>query len=272
MFEKEKIAIIGAGRLGEMIIGGLLSSKLFPDKNIIATVQRKSHLEELSKKYNVTVTMDNENAVKEADIIIMSVKPHNFMQVLEQIKSQLSSNKCLISVASAVSIKKIKSQIEDNISVIRVMPNTPCKVLKGMSVISHPEDIDDKWIKFTSEIFNTLGRTMILPEKYMNMVTGLSASGPAFIYIVIESLTDAGVKVGLPRDIATILAAQTVLGSAEMVLQTGEHPALLKDMVTTPAGSTIDGILELEEGGLRVTLIKTVVKAVERAGQLFSND
>ena len=149
------------------------------------------------------------------------------------------------------------------------MPNTPCFLNKGMTGISAGTNASRTHLDLAKFIFDSVGRAVIVDEKHMDAITGLSASGPAFIYIIIESLAEAGVKVGLPRDIATELAAQTVVGAGSMVLETGEHPAKLKDMVTTPAGCTIDGILELEEGGLRVTLIKSVVKATQRAKELL---
>jgi pyrroline-5-carboxylate reductase len=162
----------------------------------------------------------------------------------------------------------IEGALKGNVPVIRAMPNTPCVIESGMTALCKGKFADDKHVQMASSLFNVVGRTVVVDEKHMDAVTGLSASGPAFIYIILESLAEAGVKVGLPRDIATLLAAQTAMGAARVVLETGDHPALLKDAVTTPAGCTIDGILELEEGKLRVTLIKAVVKAAQRAKEL----
>src|SRR5205823_10374175 len=153
---------------------------------------------------------------------------------------------------------------------IRAMPNTPCQIKRGMTGVAAGKHALPEHVELAKFIFNSVGRTIVADEKHMDAITGLSASGPAFIYIVIESLAEAGVKVGLPRDVATELAAQTVVGAGSMVLETGEHPAKLKDTVTTPAGCTIDGILELEDGGLRVTLIKAVVRATHRARELVN--
>jgi len=152
--------------------------------------------------------------------------------------------------------------------VVRAMPNTPCAIGHGMTALCKGKYANQHHLEIASELFNVVGRTVVVDEKHMDAVTGLSASGPAYIYIILESLAEAGVKVGLPRDIATLLAAQTALGAAAVVLETGDHPALLKDAVTTPAGCTVDGIMELEEGKLRVTLIKAVVKAAQRAKEL----
>jgi len=155
-----------------------------------------------------------------------------------------------------------------NIAVVRAMPNTPCSIGCGMTALCKGKFATAQQVETSSALFSIVGKTVIVDEKHMDAVTGLSASGPAYIYIILESLAEAGVKVGLPRDVATLLAAQTTLGAASVVLETGDHPALLKDAVTTPAGCTIDGIMELEEGKLRVTLIKAVVKAVQRAREL----
>ena len=162
----------------------------------------------------------------------------------------------------------IESALPGKVPVIRAMPNTPCSIGSGMTAVCKGKYADAAQVALTCRMFDVVGRTVVVDEKHMDAVTGLSASGPAYIYIILESLAEAGVKVGLPRDIATLLAAQTTLGAARVVLETGDHPALLKDAVTTPAGCTIDGIMELEEGKLRVTLIKAVVRAAQRAKEL----
>ena len=162
----------------------------------------------------------------------------------------------------------LPNTLENSHPVIRAMPNTPAAVRQGMTALTKGLFARDEHIVIAEEMFKSVGRTAVVDESNMDAVTGLSGSGPAYIYIVVEALAEAGVKVGLPRELATLLAAQTTLGSAMMVLETGSHPALLKDAVTTPAGCTVDGIMELEEGKLRVTLIKAVVKATQRAREL----
>jgi pyrroline-5-carboxylate reductase len=156
------------------------------------------------------------------------------------------------------------------IPVIRAMPNTPCLIKQGMTAVAPGTHATDAHIQAARKMFDSMGRCLVVDEKHMDAVTALSASGPAFVYTIIESLIEGGVRVGLPRDVATLMAAQMVHGSANMVLQTGEHPAKLKDIVTTPAGCTVDGLLELEEGGLRVTLIKAVDRATRRARELVN--
>jgi len=174
----------------------------------------------------------------------------------------------VISVAASVPSRLIEQTLNADIPVIRAMPNTPCLLSCGMTALAPGAHATAKHLEMATAMFNMVGRTVVVDEKHMDAVTGLSASGPAYIYIIIESLAEAGVKVGLPRDVATLLAAQTTMGAARVVLETGDHPALLKDSVTTPAGCTVDGLMELEEGKLRVTLIKAVVKATQRAKEL----
>jgi pyrroline-5-carboxylate reductase len=182
----------------------------------------------------------------------------------------VDARKLVITTVAAVPTEFVEGTLGAGVPVIRTMPNTPCLLRRGMTAIAPGRHAARADLALAESIFGALGRTVVLDEKHLDAVTGLSGSGPAFMYIVIEALAEGGVKVGLPRDVATLLAAQTMMGAGSMVLETGEHPSLLKDAVTTPAGCTIDGILELEDGGLRVTLIKAVVKATQRAGELFS--
>ena len=204
-----------------------------------------------------------------ADIVLLCVKPKVVAEVLQEIAPELQEKTLVISVAASVPTSYIEQHLGAKIPVVRVMPNTPSTVGCGMTGICRGAHAGAEHLEIARTMFDAVGRTVVVDEKNMDAVTGLSASGPAFAYIILESLAEAGVKVGLPRDVATLLAAQTMKGAASVVLETGDHPALLKDAVTTPAGCTIDGILELEEGKLRVTLIKAVVKATSRAGELL---
>jgi pyrroline-5-carboxylate reductase len=234
----------------------------------VATVQHEERARGLSQKLGIPVGTDNLAAVKNADIIFVCVKPQVVQEVMQQIRSNVSQDQLIISVAASVPTTQIESALGMEAPVVRAMPNTPCVLGVGMTALCKGKFATTKHLEMASALFEVVGRTVVVDEKHMDAVTGLSASGPAYIYIILESLAEAGVKVGLPRDIATLLAAQTTLGAATVVLETGDHPALLKDAVTTPAGCTIDGIMELEEGKLRVTLIKAVVKAAQRAKEL----
>ena len=269
MLKDKKIAVLGAGKLGEILIKGLLEAGVINIANVRITAGHQQRLDEMRERFNVAGSLSNKIAAAAADIIILAVKPQTVPIVLSEIGDDLTPSQILISVAASVSAAFIEKHLAAAVPVIRAMPNTPCLLKKGMTGIAAGKNASREHLELAKFIFDAVGRTIVADEKHMDAITGLSASGPAFIYIVIESLAEGGVKVGLPRDVATELAAQTVIGAGSMVLETSEHPAKLKDMVTTPAGCTIDGILELEEGGLRVTLIKAVVKATQRAKELL---
>jgi len=262
------IAVLGAGKMGGILVQAFLRSGLFPLENVAATVAHDARATALTKQFGITVTTNNLKAAQQADIILLGVKPQQLHDVVSGIAPALRPGKLLISFAASVKTGAIEEAAGCNISVIRAMPNTPAMVGAGITAICRGNFVTAKQLALAEQIFATVGRTVIVDEKHMDAVTGLSGSGPAFLYIIIEALAEAGVNVGLPRDIATLLAAQTTYGAAKMVLETGSHPALLKDEVTTPAGCTVEGILELEEGGLRVTLIKAVKRATERAREL----
>jgi pyrroline-5-carboxylate reductase len=265
----KRLAVLGTGKLGGILVRSFLKQGLFSAKQIAATVNHEEKATALSKDLGVSVTTNNRAAVKNADIILLAVKPQVVGDVLKEIKPALGKNTLLISVAASVPTSYIEQRTNEKVPVIRAMPNTCSTVGCGMTGLCRGAHASVEHIEIAKAMFTAVGRTVAVDEKNMDAVTGLSACGPAFIYIILESLAEAGVKVGLPRDVSTLLAAQTMKGAASVVLETGDHPALLKDAVTTPAGCTIDGILELEEGKLRVTLIKAVVKATERAAELL---
>ncbi len=263
-----KIALIGAGRLGESLLAGLLGGGAVPNENIVATAAHQERIDTVSERFSVRTTLRNREAIEGADVILLTVKPQTVEDVLSEIREGLHEEQLLISSVASVSTAQIESILRKRLPVVRAMPNTPCVLRLGMTGLCAGRYARNGHLELAQQVFDCLGRTVLVDEKHMDAVTGLSASGPAYVFMMIESLAEGGVKMGLPRDVATLLAAQTVLGAASMVLDTGEHPARLKDMVTTPAGCTIDGIMELEEGGLRVTLIKAVVRATQRAKEL----
>jgi pyrroline-5-carboxylate reductase len=269
-----RVAVLGAGKMGGILLQAFLHSGLFTKQQIVATVAHEERAEALGKQFGITVTTDNLAAATGADVILLGVKPQQMTDVVGGIASALRpaqalrSGTLLVSFAASVKTSSIEGAAGPGIAVIRAMPNTPAKLGAGVTALCCGAHVTDEQLALAQRIFDTVGRTVIVDEKHMDAVTGLSGSGPAFLYIIIEALAEAGVNVGLPRDTATLLAAQTTFGAAKMVLETGSHPALLKDEVTTPAGCTVDGILELEEGGLRVTLIKAVKRATQRAREL----
>ena len=265
---KVRVAVLGAGKMGGILLQAFLKQNLFAAEQIHATVAHAERAVALSAQWGVDVSTDNLAAAKASDLILLGVKPFQVPDLVAEIKPALTKGKTLVSFAASVKTRAIEDAAGIEIAVIRAMPNTPSKLGAGVAALCRGRFVSSDQMEMAQRIFETVGRTVIVDEKHMDAVTGLSASGPAYIYIIIEALAEAGVKVGLPRDIATQLAAQTTFGAAKMVLDTGYHPALLKDEVTTPAGCTIDGILELEEGGLRVTLIKAVMRATQRAKEL----
>jgi pyrroline-5-carboxylate reductase len=264
----KRVAFLGAGKMGGILLQALLKHGMLSPKLTCATVAHEERAKALASKWNVKVGTSNPDAVKGADIIVIGVKPQVVQDVVKEISRYVTPKQLIISVAASVPTSLIEKGLADKVPVVRAMPNTPCSQGAGMTAICKGAHASPEHVALTCRLFDVVGRTVVVDEKHMDAVTGLSASGPAYIYIILESLAEAGVKVGLPRDIATLLAAQTTLGAAKVVLETGDHPALLKDAVTTPAGCTIDAILELEEGKLRVTLIKAVVKAAQRAKEL----
>ena len=272
----KKLAVIGIGKLGGILLRAYLKQGLFVSNRVTATIRHAERAGALAKILSVVVTTNNREAVRGADIILLTVKPQTVAEVLQEIAPEIETQSLIVSVAASVPTTYVEQQLgaagsgkHKQVAVIRAMPNTPAAVGCGMTAICRGAHAGPGHLEIARSMFDAVGRTIVLDEKHMDAVTGLSASGPAFAYIILESLAEAGVKVGLARDVATLLAAQTMKGAASVVLETGDHPALLKDAVTTPAGCTIDGILELEEGKLRVTLIKAVVKATSRAGELL---
>jgi pyrroline-5-carboxylate reductase len=267
----KKLALIGAGKLGEGLLSGLLGSQLVPVARVAVTVAHQPHADELAEKHGVKAGTNNKAAVAGADLVLICLKPQQVKGVLHEVRKNLSKNALIISAAASVTTALIERELGHNARVVRAMPNTPCLIRQGMIAIARGAHATDEDVRIAQAIFDSMGRTVVVDEKHMDAITGLSASGPAYVYLIIESLAEGGVKLGLPRELSTELSAQTLLGASALVLHTGEHPAKLKDMVTTPAGCTIDGLLELEEGGLRVTLIKAVVRAAERARQLVQS-
>jgi len=263
-----RVAILGAGKMGGILLQAFLKNNLLLPDQLVATVQHPDRALALSAQFSVNVGTDNLAAARQADVILLGVKPIQVPALIAEILPALTPSKLLLSFAASVRTRAIEDAAGCDLAVIRAMPNTPALLSAGATALCSGRFVSAEQIALAQRIFSTVGRTVVVDEKHMDAVTGLSGSGPAFLYIIIEALAEAGVNVGLPRDVATLLAAQTAYGSARMVLETGYHPALLKDAVTTPAGCAVDGILELEEGGLRVTLIKAVKRATQRAREL----
>jgi pyrroline-5-carboxylate reductase len=266
-----RIAVVGAGKMATTLIKALFDAGRLERENVVATTRHASSAREVAERLGIAASTFNPDAVRGADLVLLAVKPQALGAVLEELRPHVEPRQLVVSIVASATLAFIERHLQGGVPVVRAMPNTPSLVGAGMTVVCAGTHAGESDLSRARALFEAVGRVMTLDEKHMDAVTALSASGPAFLYVVLESLTEGGVKVGLPRHVATELAAQTALGAARMVLETGEHPALLKDAVTTPAGCTIDGLLRLEEGGLRVTLIKAVVEATRRAGELITS-
>jgi pyrroline-5-carboxylate reductase len=269
MLKDKKISIIGTGNMGEALISGLISSGSSLPGNIICSDIRSNKLESIQKKYGVMTFSENIEAVKSSEIIIYAVKPQIISSVLKETASFLDMSKLIISIAAGVPLAAIETCLKKELRLIRVMPNVAAFVKESASVISAGKNATKEDIDLCLAIFDSMGKSTFLKEDaLMDAITGLSGSGPAYIFIIVDALADAGVNMGLSREDALFLSTQTVLGAAKLLMETKEHPSRLKDMVTSPGGTTIAGIHALEKGGLRATLISAVEAATRRSKEL----
>ncbi len=264
----QKIGFVGAGNMGEAMIKGLLAANLVPPEAVYATDVRLERLKEIDRQYGIRIAADNPELVRHVDVVIMAVKPQIIEPVLKEIAHALTRQKLLISIAAGVTTAKLRTVLGKDARLIRVMPNAPALVLAGVTAIAKAEGLEPGDLDTAREIFSAVGRVVVLEEGLLDAVTGLSGSGPAYVALVIESLADGGVKMGLDRITAMTLATQTVLGAAKLLLETGLHPGALKDMVSSPGGTSIAGIAALEEGGIRTTFITAVERATQRSREL----
>jgi pyrroline-5-carboxylate reductase len=264
----QKVGFVGSGNMGEALIRGLVVANVVPADAVWASDVRRDRLAELGEKYGIRLASDNGELVRQVDVVILAVKPQIMTAVLREIAPALTRQKLVISLAAGVSTARIRAALGREVRLIRVMPNTPALVLEGATAIARAEGLEPDDLDTASEIFSAVGRVVVLEEDLMDAVTGLSGSGPAYVALVLESLADGGVKMGLDRITAMTLATQTVLGAAKLVLETGMHPGALKDMVSSPGGTSIAGISALEEGGIRTTFIKAVERATQRSREL----
>jgi pyrroline-5-carboxylate reductase len=269
MLRDKRICIIGTGNMGEALISGLISSASSKPENIICSDVREATLKAIQKEYGVRTTSSNPDAVADSDIVIYAVKPQIMAAVLNETAEKLDMSKLIISIAAGVPMEAIESFLNKELRLIRVMPNIAAAVKEAATAIAAGKHATEEDIKLAMTIFNSIGKTVFIPENYlMDAITGLSGSGPAYIFLIVEALADAGVKVGLSRQEALFLSAQTVLGAAKMLIETHEHPGQLRDRVTSPGGTAIAGLATLEQGGLRTTLINAVEVATNRSKEL----
>ena len=272
MLKNKKIGFIGGGNMAEAMINGLLSASFIEAKNVFVSEPSKAKRDTLHAEYKIKVSADNRELVKKCDILILAVKPQIVQEVLVDIRSLVDSDKLVISIAAGVPIAIMEDALRGDknkkFSIVRTMPNTPALVQEGVTAIASGEHVRKIDVKIAHRIFEAVGRTVDVEEDQLDAVTGLSGSGPAYIFMLIEALSDAGVKMGLPREVANTLTIQTVLGSAKLARESGKHPGELKDMVTSPAGTTISGLHALEEGSFHTTLMNAVEDATLRSREL----
>ena len=268
MIENLRFAFLGGGNMAEALIKGLLTGLAVNPRHIVATDVIRERRDYLREAYGICTSDDNPQAVRDSQVIFLAVKPQTVPALLESIAPEVNRDKLIVSIAAGVPLPTLQQALADDSRVVRVMPNTPALVLAGAAGISPSAVATPADIALVERIFNVVGRATVVSDSLMDTVTGLSGSGPAFVFALIEGLSDGGVLMGLDRPTATMLAAQTVLGAAKMVLETGKHPGELKDMVTSPAGTTIAGMQALEDGGLRGLMMAAVRRATERSQEL----
>jgi pyrroline-5-carboxylate reductase len=261
------IGFVGAGNMAEAMLRGLLRGNDFAPAQISASGPRRERVEELREKYGIDATTDNHKPAS-AEIVVLSVKPQIMSRVLDEIADTISPDALVISIAAGVPVATIQARLASGTRVIRAMPNTPALVDAAATAIAGGEHVRESDLEEAKRIFDAIGLTVVLEESQMDAVTGLSGSGPAYVFLILEALSDAGVKVGLSRRTSQLLAAQTLLGSAKLLLETNEHPGRLKDMVTSPGGTAITGLHTLEHGGVRTTLMNAVEAATRRSREL----
>lgn len=263
-----KIGFIGTGNMGSGIIKGLLNSKFVPNENINIFDLDRSKVEPLEKNYKLTVKNTEIEVVENSDIIILAVKPHIYPTVLKKIRNYLTENTILLTIAAGFCLEKTESIVGGDKKVVRTMPNTPAQVLEAMTAVTFNKNIKEEEKEIIFGLLNSFGKSVEIDENLMHAYTGISGSLPAYVYMFVEALADGGVLQGMPRNKAYEIVAQTVLGSAKMILETGKHPGELKDEVTSPAGTTIEAIRVLENGNFRGNIIEAVAACTEKSKKM----
>ena len=264
----KKIGFIGAGNMAGAIIGGIIKSNLVESQNVIASAKTMTNLNKLKDEYNINVTLDAREVVKNSDIVFMAVKPNIFDGVLESVKDLIGDEKIVVSIAAGKSISSMENIIGDDKKIIRTMPNTPALVNEGMSALCPNKNIEDEELKIVKGIFDSFGKSEVVGEYLIDSVIGVSGSSPAYVFMFIEAMADAAVVGGMPRKQAYNFAAQSVLGAAKIVLESGKHPGELKDMVCSPGGTTIEAVKVLENEGMRSSVINAVCACVEKSREM----
>lgn len=266
----KKIGFIGCGNMGSAILEGLIKSGFVNSDEIIVSTKTESSSKKLKDKFNVLTTLDSKMVAREAKTVILAVKPNMYKQIVEEIEGELTEDKLIITIAAGITINNMEEWLGDDTKIIRTMPNTPALVGEAMSAVCPNENVSKEEIEYCIKMFESFGECVELEEKYFDGFVAVAGSSPAYVYMFIEAMADGAVKLGIPRVKAYKMAAQSVLGSAKMVLETGKHPGELKDAVCSPAGTTIEAVIELEKLGFRNSVIQAMDKCAEKSKNMHN--
>lgn len=261
----KKIGFIGCGNMGKAILGGILASKKIDKKDIFVSTRSEKSKNDIENEFGVKGALDNKEVAKNSNILFLAIKPNIFKDVLLDIREEISEDTIVISIAAGISIENIEEWLGNRYKIVRAMPNTPAQVREAISAICPNKNVNEGELEEVCNIFNMFGKYELLEEKYFHGFIALCGSSPAYVFMFIEAMADAAVKLGIPRSKAYKMAEQAILGSAKLALETGKHPGELKDMVCSPAGTTIEAVIELENGGFRNTVIKALEKCAEKS-------
>lgn len=261
----QKIGFVGCGNMGSSMVGGLIKSGFVKSEQIIVSTKTDTSLKRLSNEFNVITTLNSKDVVKKSDVIFLAVKPNIYKYVIEEIKSELTKDKLIITIAAGITLENMEEWLGDDFKIIRTIPNTPALVGEAITAICPNKNVSEDELKYCIEIFKSFGECEVLEEKYFDGFIAVAGSSPAYVFMFIESMADGAVKLGIPRPKAYKMAAQSVLGSAKMILETGKHPGELKDMVCSPSGTTIEAVIELEKLGFRNSVIQAMDKCAEKS-------
>ncbi|MBE6072428.1 MAG: pyrroline-5-carboxylate reductase [Clostridium butyricum] len=266
----KKIGFIGCGNMGSAMLGGLINSGFVKADEIIVSTKTESSSKRLEDEFKVSTTLDSKIVAKEAETLILAVKPFMYKEVIKEIEGELTEDKLIITIAAGITIDNMEEWLGDDSKIIRTMPNTPALVGEAMSAVCPNKNVSKEEIEYCIKIFESFGECVQLEEKYFDGFIAVAGSSPAYVFMFIEAMADGAVKLGIPRAKAYKMAAQSVLGSAKMVLETGKHPGELKDAVCSPAGTTIDAVIELEKLGFRSSVIQAMDKCAEKSKNMHN--
>lgn len=267
----KKLGFIGCGNMAKAMIGGIIKSKLISRNDIIVSTSSQESLDKARKEFGIGSSLENKEVARKSDILILAVKPHLYKGILREVKEEIHKETIVVSIGAGISLSFLKENLKEGSKFIKTMPNTPASVGEGMSAISPGENLKEEEIRDVVNIFESFGKVEIIDEELMDAFTAIAGSAPAYIFILIEAMADAGVKEGLARKVAYKMAAQAVLGSARMVLTSDEHPASLKDKVCSPSGTTIESVISLEKSGFRASIMEAMEVCSEKSKLMGKN-